>query len=448
MIPSSLRARLLIWYTLILAAVIATFAGTVCYLFWRSLVADIDQGLRSSATALVEGLRPTASGDFDLVLPAEYRQGEGAAAPSPAYYAVWNRAGELIDRSPGDFDIPMAAAPGSRTRVGRRELTVTGAGAAVVLVGRELTDARRDVLAFAGTAAAAGVAALVISLLGGWFLVGRALAPVSRISQAAAAMAAGDLTARIAVERTENELEQVALALNQAFDRLHLAIENERRFTADASHELRTPLATISAEIEWALARERTGDDYRRCLDTAGRAADRMRRVVERLLTLARADSAEVSLQRAAVGLMPIVGDALAIVRPLADQKRVTIETHLDAATVVGDRDRLTDLVTNLFSNAIQYNRDGGQVSVDVWPEGGDACLRVRDTGTGISAGDLPRVFDRFYRADKARTTHSGGAGLGLAIAKWIVEAHGGRIVCHSTVGEGTEVFVRLPRLV
>ena len=165
------------------------------------------------------------------------------------------------------------------------------------------------------------------------------------------------------------------------------------------------------------------------------------------LLTLARADNAEMSLQRSPVGLAPIVGDALGIVRPLAEQKRVTFETHLETATVVGDRDRLTDLVTNLFSNAIQYNRDGGSVTVEVWPEGGDACVRVRDTGTGISAADLPRVFDRFYRADKARTTRSGGAGLGLAIAKWIVEAHGGRIACHSAAGQGTEVLVRLPRL-
>lgn len=444
---SSLRARLLLWYTLILAVVIATFAGTVCYLFWRSLVADIDQGLRSSATALVQGLRPTASGNFDLVLPLEYRQGEGTTPP-PTYYAVWNRQGELIDRSLGDFEIPAPAGPGSRTRDGRRELTLVGADAALVLVGRDLADARRDVLAFAGTAAAGGLMALVVSLLGGWFLVGRALAPVARISQAAAAMSAGDLTARIAVERTENELEHVALALNQAFDRLHLAIENERRFTADASHELRTPLATISAEIEWALARERSVDEYRRCLDTAGRAADRMRCIVERLLTLARADNAEVSLQRAAVGLAPLVHDALGIVRPLADQKRVTIETRLEAATVVGDRDRLTDLVTNLFSNAIQYNRDGGRVSIEVWAEDHDACVRVWDTGTGISAEDLPRVFDRFYRADRARTTQSGGAGLGLAIAKWIVEAHGGRIACQSMPGHGTEVLVRLPRLV
>ena len=169
-----------------------------------------------------------------------------------------------------------------------------------------------------------------------------------------------------------------------------------------------------------------------------------MRRVVERLLTLAHADAGAAALQRAPVGLAPVVNDAVGIVKPLAEQKRVTIETRLDAAMVVGDRDRLTDLATNLVSNAIRYNRDGGRVSVEVWPDGDDACLRVADTGTGISADDLPRVFERFFRADKARTADSGGAGLGLAIAKWIVEAHGGRIACTSTAGQGTEVLVRL----
>ena len=443
---SSLRARLLLWYTLILALVIATYGGTVYYLFWRSLVADIDQGLQASAVGLVEGLRPTEFGDFDLVLPLEYREIDGAPPPL-TYYAVWNGAGELIDRSSIDFGIPMPPVTGVHTRDGRRELAVSAVNGALVLVGRDLGDTQRDVLGFATTAAAGGIAALVLSLLGGWFLVGRALAPVARISQAAARMTAGDLSARVAVERTENELEQVALALNQAFDRLHLAVENERRFTADASHELRTPLATISAELEWALARDRSSEEYKRCLSTAHRAADRMRRVVERLLTLARADAAETLMQKAAVGLGPIVNDALGIVRPLAEQKQVTIDAQLGAATVVGDRDRLTDLVTNLFSNAIQYNRPGGEVRVDVWPEGSEACLRVRDTGTGIGADDLPKIFDRFYRADRARTADSGGAGLGLAIAKWIVEAHGGRIACQSVVGEGTEILVRLPRV-
>ena len=443
---SSLRARLLLWYTLILAVVIATFAGTLCYLFWRSILSDVDQGLQASAAGLVEGLRPSGFGDFDLLLPLEYRTGDGGVVPA-TYYAVWTRDGDLIDRSPGDFEIPRPVATGIHTRDGRRELRVTAADGAFVLVGRDLADARGDVIGFAGMAAAGGTAALGLSLLGGWFLVGRALAPVARISQTAARMTAGDLSARIAVERTEDELEQVALALNQAFDRLHLAVETERRFTADASHELRTPLATILAELEWALARERSAEEYRRCLGTAQRAADRMRRLVERLLTLARADAADMALQRGAVGLGTVVHDALGIVRPLAEQKSVVIETQLDAgATVVGDRDRLTDLVTNLCSNAIQYNHPGGHVSVDVWPEGDYACLRVRDTGTGISADDLPKVFDRFYRADRARTTHSGGAGLGLAIAKWIVEAHGGRIACTSAIGQGTEILVRLPR--
>ena len=443
---SSLRARLLLWYTVILAAVIVTFAGTLCYLFWRSLVADLDATLRASAAGLVEGLRPTASGDFDLVLPIEYRQVDGAAGAA-TYYAVWNAEGELIDRSAGEFAAVAPRATGIANRQGGRELATTGPNGAVVLVGRDMADTRRDLLAFAGTAAVGGVIALVVSLLGGWFLVSRALAPVARINQAAAAMSAGNLTARIAVERTENELEQVALALNQAFDRLHQAVENERRFTADASHELRTPLATISAEIEWALARPREADEYRRSLDTTRRAADRMRRVVERLLTLARADAGDMALQRLPVGLTPVVTDALAIVRPLAEQKGVTIDTRLDAVTVVGDRDRLTDLATNLVSNAVRYNHDGGRVSVEVWPDGNDACVRVTDTGTGISADDLPRIFERFYRADKARAADSGGAGLGLAIAKRIVEAHGGSIACKSAAGHGTEVLVRLPRV-
>ena len=136
------------------------------------------------------------------------------------------------------------------------------------------------------------------------------------------------------------------------------------------------------------------------------------------------------------------------MLQPLAEQKQVTIEARLrDAATVIGDRDRLTDLVTNLFSNAIQYNRPGGHVQVEVWPEG----ERGLPAGSRRPAPEsVPTtchaIFERFYRADKARTAHSGGAGLGLAIAKWIVDVHGGRIACHSTLGQGTEILVHLPR--
>ena len=323
-----------------------------------------------------------------------------------------------------------------------------GAGGALVLVGRDLAEAREAVRSFAATAALGGLAALLVSLAGGWFLVGRALAPIGRINRAAAEMAAGDLDARIAVERTENELEHVAQALNTAFDRLHRALDAQQRFTADASHELRTPLATIAAETEWALARARSADEYRESLLTCQRATERMARLVERLLTLARADHEAIRLDRSPVGLEPIVKEAVSLVSPLAVRRGITIETRLDAARVNGDRDCLTELVTNLCSNAVEYNRDGGRVTVEVWPEGPDACMRVRDSGVGISEEDLPRIFERFYRTDTTRGGRTGGAGLGLAIAKWIVDAHGGRITCRSTVGEGTEMLVRLPRLV
>ena len=445
--PSSLRVRLLAWYSLVLAVVIATFAGTVGYLLWRSRVADVDARLQAGAAALAGALRPAGGGGFDLDLPLEYQPADAGTAAAAPYYAVWSARGEPIDRSPVGFDIPAPAGPGRRTRDGRRELTVAGAEGALVLVGLDLDESRAAVERFARTAAIGGTMALLLSMSGGWFLIGRALAPVSRINRAAAAMAAGDLDARIAVERTENELEHVAHALNGAFDRLRSTLDSQRRFTTDASHELRTPLATIAAEMEWALARPRTAQQYRESLLTCRRATERMARLVERLLTLARADHGAIPLDRAAVALPPVVEEAVALVQPLAVRKGVTIETRLDAAAVAGDRDRLTELVSNLCANAIEYNREGGRVTIEVWPDGPEACLRVHDSGVGIGEEDLPRIFERFYRPDRARARRTGGAGLGLAIAKWIVEAHGGRISCRSVVGEGTEMLVRLPRL-
>jgi heavy metal sensor kinase len=436
---------LLAWYSLILAVVIATFAGIVGVLLWRSMTADLDVRLQAGAASLVQGLRPAGDGEFNLDLPIEYQPADAAGAATPFYYSVWNAERELVDRSPVPFDIPVPDGVGGRTRDGRRELTVHGAGAALVLVGVDMAEARAAVQAFAGTAAIGGLAALLVSMVGGWFLIGRALAPVGRINRAAAAMAGGDLGARIAVERTENELEHVAHALNGAFDRLHRALDSQQRFTADASHELRTPLATLSAETEWALARPRSPEQYRQSLLTCQRATARMERLVTRLLTLARADHDAIDLDRTAVSLDAIVLDAVSLVEPLALHKRVTIATRLDAVGVDGDRERLTELVTNLCANAVEYNRGGGRVAVELWIENGEACLRVRDTGVGISEDDLPRIFERFYRPDRARNRQAGGTGLGLAIAKWIVEAHGGRISCESCLGVGTDMLVRLP---
>src|SRR5918996_5334282 len=185
LMPSSLRARLLAWYSVVLLIVIATFAGTVAYLLWRSMVADVDATLRASAAPLVASLRPVGAGGFDLDLPLEYQPADGAPSGPATYYAVWNARGDLIDRSAVTFDIAAPAAPGAATRDGRRELTLAGAGGALVLVGRDLAEVREAVRTFATTAALGGLAALLVSLAGGWFLVGRALAPIGRINRAA-----------------------------------------------------------------------------------------------------------------------------------------------------------------------------------------------------------------------------------------------------------------------
>jgi two-component system OmpR family sensor kinase len=258
-------------------------------------------------------------------------------------------------------------------------------------------------------------------------------------------MAQGDLSARIAIDRTETELGQVALALNQAFDRLNDSIDRQRRFTADASHELRTPLSTLSLEVDWALARDRGAAEYRDSLDTCQRAAARMRGVIEGLLRLARADAGELAQRRVPVSLGQIAHDVVTLLRPLAEKRQVDLTVSGDGAEVDGDPDLLREVVTNLVSNAIHYNRDDGRVDIAVWKDDSSACLRVADTGIGISPEDLPRVFERFYRADRARARDPGGAGLGLAVTRWIVESHGGQITCASEAGGETRFLVRLP---
>jgi signal transduction histidine kinase len=257
-------------------------------------------------------------------------------------------------------------------------------------------------------------------------------------------MVDGDFSARIEVDRVETELGQVAQALNSAFDRLHESLERQQRFTADASHELRTPLSALSTEAQWALSRERSAEVYRESLAACLRSADRMRSIVERLLALARAEARAEAPRAVAVPLDELVRRVADDLAPLASRRRLRVSIAAEPVTVQGDPDWLTDAVTNVAANAIQYNVDGGQVRLTLERRDGKAELSIADTGVGISAADLPHIFDAFFRADPARSREAGGAGLGLALAKAIVERHGGAIRCDSRPGEGTTVRITL----
>jgi heavy metal sensor kinase len=439
----SLRARLLVLYAMVVIVIVAAFGASVCYVYWRSLIRQVDADLTGRATTLSRALQPAGSGDFDLDLPEDAVQYFRDAGPR-AWYGIWDANGEQIYVSDPDAAGSPHAAPGVASRSGRRELVLAGPSGTLILVSRDLSDLQDAVRSLGLTSAAVGTLAALLSLACGWFLAGRALAPIARINETARAMAEGDLSARIPIDRTETELGQVALALNTAFDRLEAALERQRRFTADASHELRTPLATLTVESEWALSRERTPADYRESLAICRKAAQRMRGVVEQLLTLARADADDLPVEKSPVRLDEVLDDVVGLIRPLAEQRRIRLQLRVPAVEVVGDAARLREAFSNLVTNAVQYNRDDGRVDVTAACEGGAVIVSVRDTGKGISSEDLPHVFERFYRGDRARAS-DGSVGLGLAVAKAIIERHGGRITCSSVPEGGTTFEVRLP---
>jgi signal transduction histidine kinase len=437
----SLRGRLLWWYSVIVAMIVIAFGAGVSYLAWRARLADIDAALRDRAAALAAALRPAGANSFDLALPPTAAGDD----PDSLYHVLWDAVGDPIDRSDPDLDVTRPLESGTVTRNGRRELALVTDSGATVLVGRDLARARAELWPLAVAIAAAGAAAVALSLVGGWWLVGRAMSPIARISRTAQAMVDGDFGARVPVDDVETEFGHLARALNEAFDRLHASLLRQRRFTADASHELRTPLATISTEMQWALARERSSDQLRASLEGTARAARRMEGVVERLLALAREESGGPLDAAVAVDLDALVREVAADLMPLAAERRLNVAIDSQAVSIVGDPDRLREAVTHLITNAIRYNAVAGHVRIRLRRCGDRAEIAVSDTGAGIAAADLPRVFEPFFRTDAARSRDAGGAGLGLAVTRAIIRRHGGEVTCESEPDRGTTMTVSMP---
>ncbi|MEY4918102.1 MAG: hypothetical protein RL616_2015, partial [Verrucomicrobiota bacterium] len=292
--------------------------------------------------------------------------------------------------------------------------------------------------------AGAGGLILFIGLVGGWWFVGRSLKPISEISATAVKISGGDLSQRINVAEAESELGQLAAVLNSTFARLETAFAQQKQFASDAAHELRTPVSVILTQTQMSLARERDAAGYKQTVEACQRAAQRMRKLIESLLELARFDAGQEVLKRMPFDFANTVKDSAELVQTLAEERGVNISTELSPAALTGDSERLAQVVTNLLTNAIQYNQPSGEVRVKLETQGALAVLTVADTGKGIAPEDLLRVFERFYRADSSRTG-AGNSGLGLSICKAIVEAHGGTIEVASEVAVGTTFTVRLP---
>jgi heavy metal sensor kinase len=290
--------------------------------------------------------------------------------------------------------------------------------------------------------------AVAIAGLGGYFLARRALAPVDRMAEQARWISAERLKERLPVDNPNDELGRLASVFNQTLMRLESSFDQMRRFTADASHELRTPLTAMRSVGEIGLRGKRDPSDYREIIGSMLEEVDRLSLLVDRLLTLSRADSGESMLARERVDLAELAAEVTTQLDVLAEEKQQALTVEAGGPSIcMGDRMVLRQALLNLVDNAIKYSPAGGRICVKVSTSAaGMAVLDVSDTGPGISDELRPRVFDRFYRADRSRSRENGGGtGLGLSIARWAVEVNGGQLTLESSEGSGATFRITLP---
>ncbi len=286
---------------------------------------------------------------------------------------------------------------------------------------------------------------MIISASGGFLIAKKALNPVKKISKTIDRISESNLSERINVEDTPEELRILASSFNCTFDSLERSFNRQRQFAADASHELRTPLSVILSQSEIILRKNRTSREYKNALVAIRESAIMMSQIVGKLLTLARLSTDKVGLKIEDIDLNKIIRESTKLLSPLAEQRGININISADGQSVIsGDKAALLELFTNIIDNAIKYNVFGGKVDISVRKETGFIVTEIRDTGVGIPESDLDKVFDRFYRVDKSRSKESGGIGLGLSICNEIVKLHGGRIEIKSKLDEGTIVYVYL----
>jgi len=450
----TIRVRLTLWYVALLAAILLAFCAFLYTSLAHTLHGEVDRALADEARSALDtldvrdgvahlGETPDGLVSGTLVVLADV-QGQPLNANVPAA-TVLPLAASAREAGNGPL-LTTVALQGDEWRVLSQPVDVGGQTTAVLQVARSeqgVEVALDRLLLLMGLAVPL---TLLLAVAGGLFLASRALGPIDRITRTAARIGAADLSRRLALPASPDEVGRLAATFDRMLERLEEAFARQRRFTADASHELRTPLALLTSRADVALARPRTLAEYREALTGVRDDAARMAQLLGELLTLARVDRGQELLAREPVALADLVADTLAALEPLATDRQVALQVGaLLPCIVTGDQTRLTQLLINLVDNALKYTPAGGRVTVGLARDADMALLSVADTGIGIPPEHLPRLFERFYRVDTARTRTAGGAGLGLAIAEWIVQAHGGTIAVTSQISGGSVFSVRLP---
>jgi heavy metal sensor kinase len=451
----SLEFRLGAWYALLMSITFICIGAAAFYGLQHYLRGDLRDTL-TRRSALVEQILVDQPPSVTPQLLSDAIEARISPETNNRFVRVTRRPGVLwyVSRAPADngFD-PQAVPPGGAGTITetahlllRGTNVRTPSGDYLIEVG-VATQAMQETLAHLIILLVLLIPALIVcAAAGGYFLVNRALRPVDRLSRTAEQLSLQDLSLRLPVLQTGDALERLSLALNNMLGRLRDSVQTSRRFLADASHELRTPLTIIKGELqELSRTTTLTRSEVRERVGSVLEEVDRLDHLVSRLLVISRLDAGEDRREWLAFDLAALARTTAEQMRLMAEDRGISIEIDTTTATMCGEAARIKQIIVNLLDNAIRFTPAGGTVSLRILRVEDGSVLEVQDTGVGISAAALPRVFDRFFRVDAARSREDGGAGLGLSIVRAVCAAHGAEITVESRVGHGSCFRVHFP---
>jgi two-component system OmpR family sensor kinase len=459
-----LRTRLTVFWLVVLAFALVSVGGLIYALLARALYTRIDDNLRAALQVTATSL----ANDLDEGQDVEDAARSTAAELSSRQQlvAIFDVQGRLLAEGGRDSDLQLAVGPTARLsalepvletviearddddrhRLAMQRIVIAGAGVTyLVVVGTSLESTDEELESLREIVAYVVPLALVLAGFGGWVLARKGLAPIALMAARARRLGADDLGARLPVVNPRDELGQLAVTFNELLDRLEASMTQQRTFMADASHELRTPITVARTAAAVALQRgHRDESEYREALAIVEQQTTRLSRIVEDMFTLARADAGSYPVRTAPMYLDETFDEVVRAARVIAGTRRIAVAFEtVESAAFTGDEDLLRRLLTNLLDNAIRHAPEGATVTVALRRDGDGYALSVTNPGPPIPPDGRQHLFERFYRADPARGAAEGGAGLGLALAQWVANAHGGEVTLVASDEEATTFSAR-----
>lgn len=452
----NLRARLTIFWVAVLAVALSVVGGLIYVLLARALSTRIDEGLYAALTVTATSLANDLGEGQDIEDAARSTAAELSSRQQ--LVAIYDGEGRLLAEGGRDDDLGITIPPvaeltettaagdgpppllltvieseddDDRHRLAMQRVRIPEADVTyVVVVGTSLESTDEELASLRRIVAYVVPLAMMLAGVGGWFLVRRGLSPVSIMAARAQRLGANDFGARLPIVNPRDELGRLAQAFNELLDRLEASLTLQRQFMADASHELRTPVTIARTAAAVALQRPHRGEEeYREALAIIEQQTTRLSRVVGDMFTLARADAGSYPMRIAPMYLDEVVDDVVRAARVIADVRHIAVEiAAVESVSFTGDEELIGRLVSNLLDNAIRHAPDSSTVKVRLDRRGDGCVVSVTNEGPEIAPEARPHLFERFYRADEARTASGGGAGLGLALARWVARAHGGDV--------------------